>query len=470
MLSSSNVNNKRPHSNTPNGGGGPGSAMDFVLTGADRGVSRATSGPASSAGGAFTGGGPTAAGGFASSGAGGSSSSAWQPRYVIRMPPPSAATALAPLATTTATAFPHAATTAATAAPSAANSLAPGASGAVQPRPNKKRAEEYTVDDLNRVVSAAPGSTDNEMPDYSALKTLEPNVDLGAELEAFFDAPSAPTQLTNPNAPRAATMPVAAPAMSTADRELLSLFRALEQKARNEATDANSKLYEAAKRLTDVLSFSGQLPGFQHLEEFTADQDLYSKRQRAVERSAGARPTGIKGKIAELSDISKDIIKNAMLRARWVLEVEKKSASKQNDGKTLERVLGVLLKDTKWMSDTAAFVKSVEQQISTLMDNPAFARFRVLLSRGVEWPHSPHLRRHIEQAGFKFRARVFERDRCVCDACGVEVFGWRTWHNPWLFHDWSKRHPFAPPPGTLSRNTTTTAAGAGGGVTRSANG
>lgn len=84
--------------------------------------------------------------------------------------------------------------------------------------------------------------------------------------------------------------------------------------------------------------------------------------------------------------------------------------------------------------------------------NPTnFAKFRELQSRGVQWPHSPHLRRHIERAGFVFRPMMIKRDRCVCDACGVEVSGWRPWHNPWQHHDWSRRHPFAPPPGSLSR-------------------
>jgi len=106
----------------------------------------------------------------------------------------------------------------------------------------------------------------------------------------------------------------------------------------------------------------------------------------------------------------------------------------------------------------AVILKITEGIVSTLINmNPAaFAKFRELQSRGVQWPHSPHVRRKIERAGFVFRPMMIKRDRCVCDACGVEVSAWKKYMQPWLLHDWSKRHPFAPPPGMLS-----TGAGAG---------
>jgi hypothetical protein len=97
-----------------------------------------------------------------------------------------------------------------------------------------------------------------------------------------------------------------------------------------------------------------------------------------------------------------------------------------------------------------AFLKTAEQDVSSMIGkNPAlFAKFRDESSRGVQWPHSAHLRRVVERAGFWFRPMMIKRDRVVCDACGVAVNGLRPWHNPWQFHDWTKRHPFAPPPGT----------------------
>jgi len=59
----------------------------------------------------------------------------------------------------------------------------------------------------------------------------------------------------------------------------------------------------------------------------------------------------------------------------------------------------------------------------------------------IPWPHSRDLRRHTARSGFEFRPTTIKCDRCVCDYCGAEVWDWRPEHNPWLFHDWSKRHP-----------------------------
>jgi len=303
-------------------------------------------------------------------------------------------------------------------------------------------------------VPSLGNNTGNEMPNDEELKMYEPAVDLGAMVESFFDDPD-PNQSP----------------MSAVDRGLFSLLRALEQKASIVAKDVDSNLRGVAERLNQVLSASSQLAGWRHVEECLRDEDSYVKKLRVLDHIADhiakglplsdadvQLPPHIKGKIDEFDDQSQNIIRNAMTRARWVLEIEKKEAEagKQSDDKTLERVLGVLLKDSKWMNDAAVFLKSAEQQISALINmNPAaFTRFREISAQGVKWPHSPHLRRSVERAGFVFRPMMIKRDRSICDACGVEVSGWRPWHNPWLFHDWTKRHPFAPPPGLRSGNTT----------------
>lgn len=82
--------------------------------------------------------------------------------------------------------------------------------------------------------------------------------------------------------------------------------------------------------------------------------------------------------------------------------------------------------------------------------NPDIFKKFLEVPGGIQWPHSPQLRRQIEFAGFVFRPKAIERDRCVCNTCGVEVSGWRLWHNPWTFHDWSKRHSITPPSAALS--------------------
>jgi hypothetical protein len=242
----------------------------------------------------------------------------------------------------------------------------------------KKRATEWTQGDLDSVLLTGGGA---ELPDIGELKSFEPvGLNLGLELDAFFDAPSAtPATVTQPMSggmyhPIYGPQPQPQQQVSMSDRELLSLFRALEQRAKSVAMDSNSKLREAAVRFTQLLSASGQLGGWKHVEEFMTDQEVYERKIRKVEDNF-ARPSGSKstpapdpssmhtdvdnnkkaprGKIDELSDSSQALLKSAMIRAKWVLEIEKRNAGKLSDGKTLERVLAVLQKDQKWMQDCA---------------------------------------------------------------------------------------------------------------------
>lgn len=278
-------------------------------------------------------------------------------------------------------------------------------------------------------------------------------------LDSFIDNPSpAASESNQPVVAGGATPPCASSSFTSADRELLSLMNALEQKAKVIATNTNHVFRDAAVRLTQVLSASGQLGGWKHVEEFMTDQEAYSRKKGQNATVRGANHAGAnslstdgmeKSKIDRLSDSAENILRDAMTRAKWVLEIERNHTPR--DSKILNRILGVLFRDSTWMTESATFLKNAEQQVSALINmNPAlFAKFREMQSRGVQWPHSPHLRRVIERAGFVFRPMMIKRDRCVCDACGVEVSGWRQWHNPWLFHDWTKRHPFEAPPGSF---------------------
>lgn len=164
-------------------------------------------------------------------------------------------------------------------------------------------------------------------------------------------------------------------------QELLTVFRSLEQKAKVVASDTSSPLREVACRFTQVLSAAGQLGGWRHVEEFITDQDAYRRRRgppgmmgsgangppRTRSLPGSNTPSGAaaaskeavvavepKGKIEQLTDTSEAILRAALMRSKWVLEIEKKAAGKEkSDGKTLERILGVLLKDGRWMNETA---------------------------------------------------------------------------------------------------------------------
>lgn len=95
------------------------------------------------------------------------------------------------------------------------------------------------------------------------------------------------------------------------------------------------------------------------------------------------------------------------------------------------------------MDESGAFTRESELTVTDLLKHNAqrFAAFRDLQKRGVQWPHSPRTRKDIESAGFVFRPMMVKRDRCVCDACGVELAGWRPWHNPWQLHNLARHTP-----------------------------
>jgi hypothetical protein len=328
-----------------------------------------------------------------------------------------------------------------------------------------KKESEWMIADLN----ALPYMQSVSLPDTNALKHYDSaGIDFGHEVAACVGMSNTPATITGvPNTAKPT------PVFSPNDTELLTFFSAVEERAKRVVTDSNSNVHWAAVRLTQVLSASTQLGGWRHVEEFLTDQDEYMKNQgprrpvvtRSVPSAAAGPATALaaaapaagpatvepKGKIEKLLDSSADFLRATFMRVKWVLEIEKKAGAKQADGKTTDRALAVLLKDQKWMLDATDFLQSAVQEVSSLLNkNPAaFAKFREISSRGVPWPHSPHLRRRIELCGYVYRPMMIKRDRCVCEACGVEVSGWRPWHNPWLFHDWSRRHPFAPPPGTL---------------------
>lgn len=137
------------------------------------------------------------------------------------------------------------------------------------------------------------------------------------------------------------------------------MFRSLEQKAKVVAIDTSNPLREVAVRLCQVLSASGQLGGWRHVEEFMADQEAYHRKHGPSTTTSSSKSTTAtepKGKIELLMDNSVAILRAAFMRAKWVLEVEKKAVEKAADGKTLERILGVLLKDGRWMNDTAVYL------------------------------------------------------------------------------------------------------------------
>lgn len=92
------------------------------------------------------------------------------------------------------------------------------------------------------------------------------------------------------------------------------------------------------------------------------------------------------------------------------------------------------------MTEADSFMKDAEHKVVEMLhaNQERFQQFREMQRRGVAWPHSAQLRCEIEAAGFVYRPMMIKRDRCVCDDCGIEVNGWKPWHNPLSFHNYEK--------------------------------
>lgn len=279
----------------------------------------------------------------------------------------------------------------------------------------------WTKEDLDDSTKPLPSC-------YLLQQHYKLNLDLGPIVNNFIDDP----------------IPDGSPGsqviLSKADKELLSLFRALESKGK-ELADSTNELKDVAKRLTKFLSSSGQLFGWGVLEEYVFN-NLSAEELKKLEESR-KDDTIATLTIDTLMDIAKRLLYHTMIRTKWVSEIIKQRFEVCDIFRALQR-------DKEWMEGMDLFLKRAEKSVQAIINaSPqTFAKFRELQSRGVTWPHAPNLRRCIERAGFVFRPMMIKRDRCVCDSCGVEVSGWRIWQNPWFSHDWTKRHPFAPPPGT----------------------
>lgn len=300
----------------------------------------------------------------------------------------------------------------------------------------KKSAAAWTISDLNVVL--APGDTGSLLPSYDALRALGSEYKLRSDVLCNFKAEKDREDLM-----AAARLTPAGSTASKSEQELLLVVGMLDQRARCVAADSSNRaefkeFKDSATRLVQILKFSAQLYGWRIID------DHLNPRPMAA---AAAAP---KRKFDVLSELNENIVLNTMLRAKWILEIEKKNSAANkyaSDEGTLNRIMGVLLKDNKWRSDTLAFLTGMEAEIKRLTSsNPvAFAACRkVIASVPAQWPHSERLKLEIERAGFVYRPSLIERDRILCRTCGVEFSGLRPWHNTLFMqqmHDWRINHP-----------------------------
>jgi len=176
------------------------------------------------------------------------------------------------------------------------------------------------------------------------------------------------------------------------------------------------------------MSAVNQLSGWQHAQNYIHNPQLYVERLKSAQRGEEmSRGPIVPGSIDDYQFRGQMIIKRLCQRIQWLLDLQIKS----NKSFDAELAVKVIAADRVWASDANVFMKEAESKVTDMLtrNQQKFQAFRELQRKGVQWMHSPELRRDIEAAGFVYRPMMIKRDRCVCETCGVEVSGWREWYS-----------------------------------------
>lgn len=225
---------------------------------------------------------------------------------------------------------------------------------------------------------------------------------------------------------------------------------AFELVAQKIASDPSHSSYQAACQFMTFTMAINQMTGWQHVSEFISDSEFYMERTKRAHRDfvpmQMLKPLGTPqpGSLPDFQLRGQVLMKRIALRMDWLLTLNRLSDTKFD----AEFALSVHRNDHVWATDAANFIKEAEDTVTAMLlrNRESFEHFRAFQRKGVQWPHHPKLRHLIEDAKFSFRPMMIKRDRCICEGCGREVNGWRPWHNPWNFHDYSRHPPtFGPP-------------------------
>lgn len=248
------------------------------------------------------------------------------------------------------------------------------------------------------------------------------------------------------------------------DGSLADTLGQVERTIRTYARDLSSSIVDHAKVYMNTLSAVAQLPGWQHVQDYIIDPLAYIERSYPVKSNASTtekitinpppQPLSMgrllrEDNIQPLQEQGKLLLTQLCVRVRWLLALRNAAAQKTEQEVALRATVFYLCSDRKWVSDAQIFMRDAELRVTQMLTRNAtrFAQFRELQKKGVAWPHSIEARHAIERAGFTFRPMMIKRDRVVCDDCLREVSGFRAYHNPSLFHDFSRHDPnFRPLP------------------------
>jgi hypothetical protein len=236
----------------------------------------------------------------------------------------------------------------------------------------------------------------------------------------------------------------------------------VETAARIAAQEPANPIADASKHLLNFFSAVTQLPGWLHVQRYISHPQKYIERTKAGQVLDDHSSPIMDGTIEDLTEKGRRLMRRLCQRVNWLIYVYTQ-AGKPFDA---EFAMQVLAADHRWADDANAFMKDAEVKVTEMLTKhpqkfhgmcapperpypppghvpertmPRLA-FRELQRKGVQWPHSTVLRQEIERAGFVFRPMMIKRDRCICETCGVEVSGWRTWHNPAALHNLQKHN------------------------------
>lgn len=188
--------------------------------------------------------------------------------------------------------------------------------------------------------------------------------------------------------------------------------------------------------LYNFLGVTSQLYSFWDLQQYIANPDAYVKQRDAkvcfseiLEKNLRQNPGA--DSVENLILKGKVLLKRLCQRAQWVLEMNNSHSFPLSS----DFLMKILAADRQWVDDANSFLNLLTHHPQKFQD------FEELIKKGATWPHSILLLRIIRKAGYKFEPHMLRPDHCVCEECGVEVSGWRPWHDPKIFHNLAKHAP-----------------------------
>jgi hypothetical protein len=205
---------------------------------------------------------------------------------------------------------------------------------------------------------------------------------------------------------------------SPGEAAIIPALMSLEAMARNTSLDGKHPACEGAKQILSLFNITSNLFGWQHVfSELTPQNQSLQHLEKGGE----------------------GLVLQMCKRIEWMLGLLKEAGKSFN----ADLCLRLVAADREWCSNVLTWAKEVEATVSDILrkNKNKFQEYRQRQRSGVSWPHSTAVRDRIEMCNFTYRPMMLKRDRCVCEVCGVEVYGWRPWHDPMSFHLYAKHPP-----------------------------